>query len=147
MNVILIIMIFQYTYNNISFFPSNTSLCSVQESTYYSLCKHEGSLWYSAWAYHMLILLHAIILKSQLALTTVCLIIVVLDCVNYYHYITNPLNAEINPICHLLALLGGATIVNVSRLRVKSSNITRCLPSRYKLGHWQICCGSKLECR
>ena len=32
----------------------------------------------------------------------------------------NPLNAELNPICHLLALLGGATIVVVSRLRVKS---------------------------
>jgi len=30
----------------------------------------------------------------------------------------NPLNAELNPICHLLALLGGATIVAVSRLRV-----------------------------
>ena len=31
----------------------------------------------------------------------------------------NPLNAELNPICHLLALLGGATIVVVSWLRVK----------------------------
>ena len=31
----------------------------------------------------------------------------------------NPLNAELNPTCHLLALLGGATIVVVSRLRVK----------------------------
>src|SRR5215510_14729702 len=29
-----------------------------------------------------------------------------------------PLNAELNPICHLLALQGGATIVVVSRLRV-----------------------------
>src|SRR5215510_8941652 len=29
-----------------------------------------------------------------------------------------PLNAELNPICHLLALLGGATIVVISRLRV-----------------------------
>src|SRR5215475_14043678 len=29
-----------------------------------------------------------------------------------------PLKAELNPICHLLALLGGATIVVVSRLRV-----------------------------
>jgi len=28
----------------------------------------------------------------------------------------NPLNAELNPICHLLALLGGATIVVFSRL-------------------------------
>ena len=31
----------------------------------------------------------------------------------------NPLKAELNPICHLLALLVGATIVVVSRLRVK----------------------------
>ena len=30
----------------------------------------------------------------------------------------NHLNAELNPICHLLALVGGATIVVVSRLRV-----------------------------
>ena len=31
----------------------------------------------------------------------------------------NSLNAELNLICHLLALLGGATMVVVSRLRVK----------------------------
>ena len=37
------------------------------------------------------------------------------------HFQLNPLNAELNPICHLLALLGGATIVVVSRLRVKSA--------------------------
>src|SRR5215469_3731676 len=35
---------------------------------------------------------------------------------------THPLNAESNPICHLLALLGGATIVVVSRLRVNKLN-------------------------
>jgi len=35
------------------------------------------------------------------------------------YYIFNPLNAELNPICHLLALLGSTTIVVVSRLRVK----------------------------
>jgi hypothetical protein len=33
----------------------------------------------------------------------------------------NPLNAELNPICHLLALLGGATIVVISKLRVKQA--------------------------
>ena len=33
----------------------------------------------------------------------------------------NPFNAELNPICHLLALLGGATIVVVSRLRVNEN--------------------------
>jgi hypothetical protein len=35
----------------------------------------------------------------------------------------NPLNTELNPICHLLELLGGATIVVVSRLRIKDLNI------------------------
>jgi hypothetical protein len=29
----------------------------------------------------------------------------------------NPLNAEFNPTCHLLALLGGASIVVFSRLK------------------------------
>jgi hypothetical protein len=33
--------------------------------------------------------------------------------------VINPLNAELNPICNLLALLGSATIVVVSRLGVK----------------------------
>ena len=32
----------------------------------------------------------------------------------------NPLNAELNPILHLLALLGSRHIVHVSRIRVKS---------------------------
>src|SRR5215510_8209490 len=40
----------------------------------------------------------------------------------WFSYI--PLNAELNPICHLLALLEGATIVVVSRLRVKVVRLT-----------------------
>jgi hypothetical protein len=39
----------------------------------------------------------------------------------------NPLNAELNPICHLLALLGGATIVVVSRLRVNNELWSSCV--------------------
>jgi hypothetical protein len=31
----------------------------------------------------------------------------------------NPLNAELNSICHLLALLGAHPILHVSRIRVK----------------------------
>jgi hypothetical protein len=31
----------------------------------------------------------------------------------------NPLNAELNPICHLLALLGAHYTLYVSRIRVK----------------------------
>jgi len=34
----------------------------------------------------------------------------------------NPLNAELNPICHLLALLGAHHILHVSRIRVKLTN-------------------------
>ena len=33
----------------------------------------------------------------------------------------NPLNAELNPICHSLALLGARYIHHVSRIRVKSA--------------------------
>ena len=33
----------------------------------------------------------------------------------------NPLNAELNPICHLLALVGDRHIVHVSRIRVNRS--------------------------
>jgi len=32
----------------------------------------------------------------------------------------NPLNAELNPICHLLVLLGAHPILYISRIRVKS---------------------------
>ena len=31
----------------------------------------------------------------------------------------NPLNAELNPICHLLALLESHPILHISRVRVK----------------------------
>jgi len=37
-----------------------------------------------------------------------------------YHYLVviNPLNTELNPICHLLALLEAHHILHVSRIRV-----------------------------
>jgi len=49
------------------------------------------------------------------------------DCVLYYFstnaetrpIIFNPLNTELNPICHLLALLGAHHIFHVSGIRVK----------------------------
>jgi hypothetical protein len=46
----------------------------------------------------------------------------------------NPLNAELNPICHLLALLGGATIVVLSRLRVKNVQLAEI--ALYNLRHY-----------
>jgi len=36
-------------------------------------------------------------------------------------YVLNPVNAELNPICHLLALLGAHPILHVSRIRVKKA--------------------------
>ena len=33
-------------------------------------------------------------------------------------YLINPLNAELNPICHLLALVGAHNILHVSRVMV-----------------------------
>ena len=47
----------------------------------------------------------------------------------------NPLNAELNPICHLLALLGGATIVVVSRLRVNITETTYSCQFQYEFGN------------
>ena len=37
-----------------------------------------------------------------------------------YRMVFNPLNAELNPICYLLALLGAHHFLHVSRIRVKS---------------------------
>jgi hypothetical protein len=34
----------------------------------------------------------------------------------------NPLNAELNPICHLLALLGGATNPNLLQSKIGTLN-------------------------
>jgi hypothetical protein len=45
--------------------------------------------------------------------------------VGFFSHVINPLNAKLNPICHLLALLGGATIVVVSRLRVNAGRFLR----------------------
>jgi hypothetical protein len=33
-------------------------------------------------------------------------------------WVINPLNAELNPICHLLAVLGAHPILHVSRIRI-----------------------------
>jgi hypothetical protein len=40
------------------------------------------------------------------------------QCLKFWHF--NPLNAKLNPICHLLALLGAHHIFHVSRVRVKT---------------------------
>jgi len=44
-------------------------------------------------------------------------------------FAVNPLNVELNPICHLLALLGAHNIFHVSRLRIKH---TASVPGRIR---------------
>ena len=44
--------------------------------------------------------------------------------------IFNPLNAKLNPICHLLAVLGAHPIFHVSRIRVKLVDSTCVLTVR-----------------
>jgi len=39
--------------------------------------------------------------------------------VDKYKITCNPLNAELNPICHWLALIGAHHILHISRIRVK----------------------------
>jgi hypothetical protein len=41
------------------------------------------------------------------------------SCVPIKNNDINPLNAKLNPVCHLLALLGAHHIFHVSRIRVK----------------------------
>jgi len=40
-------------------------------------------------------------------------------------YILTLYNPELNPICHLLALLGAHNILHVSRIRVNVKNVNR----------------------
>jgi hypothetical protein len=47
------------------------------------------------------------------------------------YVIFNPLNAELNPICHFLALLGAHHILHVSRIRVNINSCTMCLLINY----------------
>ena len=43
----------------------------------------------------------------------------------------NPLNAELNPICYLLALLGAPHFLHVSRIRVKSLTLRQLMSYIY----------------
>jgi len=45
----------------------------------------------------------------------------------------NPLKAKLNPICHLLALLGSHNTLHVSRIRVNMNTIKTNLANDYAL--------------
>ena len=59
------------------------------------------------------------IFRAALFFVVLCVQLSLL-CKHYRTKLFNPLNAELNPICYLLALLGDHHFLHVSRIRVKS---------------------------
>jgi len=55
-------------------------------------------------------------------------------------YLLYPLNAKLNPICHLLALLGAHHILHFSRIRVNSQPVNAKHQSQYT-GSWNSTAG------
>jgi len=55
------------------------------------------------------------------------------------YFVFNPLNAKLNPICHLLALLGAHCILHISRIRVKfKGNIGSIICLTTTSFHWGV---------
>jgi len=52
----------------------------------------------------------------------------------------NPLNTELNPICHLLALLGVHHFLHVSRIRVKSLTLRLLMSFFFQVVHHRCVC-------
>jgi hypothetical protein len=54
-------------------------------------------------------------------------------------FLFNPSNAKLNPICHLLALLGARHILHVSRIRVNTTENSRGSSAPFVKNHkWQL---------
>jgi len=57
----------------------------------------------------------------------------------------DPLNAKLNPICHLLALLGAHHILHVSRIRVNNCNTNEDVATKFEQ-EFVHCVGNEEEC-
>ena len=53
-------------------------------------------------------------------------------------FIINPLNAELNPICYLLALLGVHHFLHVSSVRVKSLSLRLLMSYIYDISSLRV---------
>ena len=58
---------------------------------------------------------------------------------------TNPLNTELNPICHLLAVLGTHPILHVSRIRVNYNRSNTRDTYRYRICQLLVACPYRSE--
>ena len=57
---------------------------------------------------------------------------------NVYWSSLNTLNAELNPICYLLALLGAHHFLHVSRIRVKLLTLRRLMSYIYDISRLRV---------
>ena len=73
----------------------------------------------------LVVVVMLVVMAMMVAVVVVVLVVmvpVVMALIMVVKFTTiNPLNAELNPICHLLALLEAHHILHVSRIRVKST--------------------------
>jgi len=60
-------------------------------------------------------------------------------------YFFNPLNTELNPISHLLALLGDRHIVHVGRIRVNNCNTNEDIATKFEQEYIR-CVRNEEEC-
>ena len=54
------------------------------------------------------------------------------------HPSCNPLNAQLNPICHLLALLGACPFLHISKIRVNTGSACDWVSFLYNMTEDQI---------
>jgi len=119
-------------YTNYRCYPNNTAVKHLNKSErcevltgYLSLGRRPGGDWANAWHWTERFTVFFWNRKQQqqpTATATFCSYRIPgggLYC-KYNNYTVNPLNAELNPICYLLALLGAHHFLHVSRIRVKS---------------------------
>ena len=59
-------------------------------------------------------------------------------CCIEYSNLVNPLNAELNPICYLLALLRAHHFLHVSRIRVKLLTFRLLMSYIYDISHLRV---------
>jgi hypothetical protein len=94
--------------------------CFTSENTI-SLCKNlpHAVLSSFSWAYHACASNNICIFPIIVCWDRTLAYVLQYYCIPFCRGIFNPLNAELNPICHLLALLGAHHILHISRVRVK----------------------------
>ena len=125
----------------------------IDPNFFFEFDRPDRSLWNSHNEINKCTNLKIILFSPQFVITPTCFDLSWSPSGNYWtsikptqqhRLIINPLNAELNPICYLLALLGAQHFLHVSRIRVKSLTLRQIMSYIYMehlflmfLGHTQ----------